>query len=328
MNEALSSPRLGAEKSAGQNRNGFKGDHFGYALKTPVVGWFDVRVFYVRVTSCPLDDAPEVLTMRYPPRDISTALEANGGRISPSEELKLTLRRDRVDTESSEATYVSTDNLRASGSVSFEVYDREQLLLCGNLERSDPKIDTDGDDRDRSMSTLSKSIKLGWKMDLNCAVTSPGCSFLKGRQEFSTAVLSPPTMEVCVVGRYSALPVILTEVVQLTVRRKMVRRNTLDSIVEGEEGERIPSDLLLAGQPEQVSRDEGSYNFADKALARFGSFDPNGYGEGDEADSWFGTGVRVGVGIGLGMCLGVGIGVGLLVRTYQATTRSFRRNLF
>lgn len=85
------------------------------------------------------------------------------------------------------------------------------------------------------------------------------------------------------------------------------------------------SGVYLGGQ---VSRDEGSYNFADKALARFGSFDPNGYGEGDEADSWFGTGVRVGVGIGLGMCLGVGIGVGLLVRTYQATTRSFRRNLF
>ena len=43
--------------------------------------------------------------------------------------------------------------------------------------------------------------------------------------------------------------------------------------------------------------------------------------------SWFNAGVRVGVGIGLGVCVGVGIGVGLLIRTYQATTRNFRRRL-
>jgi hypothetical protein len=30
----------------------------------------------------------------------------------------------------------------------------------------------------------------------------------------------------------------------------------------------------------------------------------------------------------LGMCLGVGIGVGLMVRTYQATARTFRRGFF
>lgn len=44
--------------------------------------------------------------------------------------------------------------------------------------------------------------------------------------------------------------------------------------------------------------------------------------------SWFNAGVRVGVGIGLGMCLGVGIGVGLMMRSYQATTRNFRRRFF
>lgn len=41
--------------------------------------------------------------------------------------------------------------------------------------------------------------------------------------------------------------------------------------------------------------------------------------------TWFNAGVRVGVGIGLGVCLGVGIGVGLLMRSYQTTTRHFRR---
>jgi len=44
--------------------------------------------------------------------------------------------------------------------------------------------------------------------------------------------------------------------------------------------------------------------------------------------SWFNAGVRVGVGIGLGVCVGVGIGVGLLMRSYQATTRSLKRRFF
>lgn len=50
------------------------------------------------------------------------------------------------------------------------------------------------------------------------------------------------------------------------------------------------------------------------------------YLEGEDGElTWFNAGVRVGVGIGLGICLGVGIGVGVLVRTYQATSRRFRR---
>lgn len=43
--------------------------------------------------------------------------------------------------------------------------------------------------------------------------------------------------------------------------------------------------------------------------------------------TWFAAGVRVGVGIGLGICLGVGIGVGVLLRSYTAATRNFRRQL-
>lgn len=52
------------------------------------------------------------------------------------------------------------------------------------------------------------------------------------------------------------------------------------------------------------------------------------YAEGEDGElSWFNAGVRVGVGIGLSICVGVGIGVGLLIRTYQGTTRNFRRQL-
>lgn len=51
------------------------------------------------------------------------------------------------------------------------------------------------------------------------------------------------------------------------------------------------------------------------------------YMERDGELSWFNSGVRVGVGIGLGVCLGIGVGVGLLVRTYQATSRTLKRQL-
>lgn len=52
------------------------------------------------------------------------------------------------------------------------------------------------------------------------------------------------------------------------------------------------------------------------------------YFEGEDGElSWFNAGVRVGVGIGLSICVGIGLGVGLLVRTYQGTTRNFRRRL-
>lgn len=64
------------------------------------------------------------------------------------------------------------------------------------------------------------------------------------------------------------------------------------------------------------------YNYNDMYWRRMECVD----GEDGEL-SWFNAGVRVGVGIGLGVCVGIGVGVGLLVRTYRATTGSFRRRL-
>lgn len=54
----------------------------------------------------------------------------------------------------------------------------------------------------------------------------------------------------------------------------------------------------------------------------------DGFDNDDRHLSWFNTGVRVGVGLGLGMCIGIGLGVGLIVRSYQATTRTVRRRFF
>jgi hypothetical protein len=79
----------------------------------------------------------------------------------------------------------------------------------------------------------------------------------------------------------------------------------------------------------QVAGSNPFMDLTDKATTAFGyGLEGSGYGESDGEMTWFNAGVRVGVGIGLGMCLGVGIGVGLMVRTYQATTRTFRRGFF
>ncbi|KAM0991367.1 hypothetical protein ACFX2I_009761 [Malus domestica] len=46
------------------------------------------------------------------------------------------LRRDRVDKESSEVTCVSTNSVRVTSGVEFEVYkNNDMVLLCGSLER-------------------------------------------------------------------------------------------------------------------------------------------------------------------------------------------------
>ena len=189
---------------------------------SPSQSWFDVRVIYVRVTGSTLEEAPESLTMRFPTRSIGIALEVNGGRISPSEEASLLLRRDRVDTETAEATYVSTNNLRTNGTVLYEVLNKEEALLSGTLEHL---ACAEGHNW-RSSSD--------WSMDCSCVVGHSGCVFLRGRHDFCTVPGSPPAMEISVVGRYSESPVFLTQTVQLTARRRSMRLATLDAIPETE----------------------------------------------------------------------------------------------
>ncbi|KAJ6686514.1 FORMATE DEHYDROGENASE 1 [Salix purpurea] len=81
---------------------------------------------------------------------------------------------------------------------------------------------------------------------------------------------------------------------------------------------------MCFGKITEAEGDDG-YDSDEKIGNRYYSGDMY-YGE-DGQLSWFNAGVRVGVGIGLGMCLGVGIGVGLLMRSYRATTRNFRKSI-
>ncbi|KAJ4775172.1 Erythronate-4-phosphate dehydrogenase family protein [Rhynchospora pubera] len=223
------------------------------------------------------------------------SLDLSGHRVVP-------LKRDRLDRAVGEATYVSTDPVRLTTSaVDFEVSDdRGNLLLCGTLERFDgPWING----------------KTGWSMACYSAMSGS-----MGKMD----------VEVSMAGSFAGTPVILTQTVQLSPRNKAVRPGGLDSIPEVEEAlvqSQENGDLDHRRLPESVSAEEGD------EFDQHNNVGPTYYPEGWYQDedgqlSWFNAGVRVGVGIGLGMCVGIGIGVGLLMRSYQATTRTFRRRFF
>ncbi|KAH7834214.1 hypothetical protein Vadar_013829 [Vaccinium darrowii] len=269
------------------------------------LSWLDLKVFYVRVSKCEIDaSTPEYLTLNHIPLDRDTLLEVNGARTSMySDGVSSLLRRDRLDKKFEEVTFVSTESIRVSGSVKFEVFDKDVLLLSGVLELC------------TSIGCVGELENNGQKWRVNCESDMvPGMGFLKGK----------PRIEVFVAGCFAGgSPIILTKTVQLSLRKKQMR-NSLDSIPEYEAAESqndVPAEFINLQASDSANYKLGN---ADYKYLYTGAE----YLEGEDGElSWFNAGVRVGVGIGLGVCVGVGIGVGLLVRTYQGTTRNFRRRL-
>ncbi|KAG9153031.1 hypothetical protein Leryth_023924 [Lithospermum erythrorhizon] len=286
---------------------------FPPSCNKPSLSWFDIRVFYVRVSNFAVDDStPQSLTLNHIPLSRDTILEINGARCPIySDGVSCILRRDRFDKKSEEATFVSTDNVRSTGSVKFEVFSKEDLVLTGILEMSG----------DNGVTGESKNIASGWS--LNCeSVMSCGTGFLKARQALSSEMLSP-TIEVYIAGCYSGTPIILTKTLQLNYRKKYNRKGMLDAIPEYEttESQKDVSPRLLPDY-NNYYKPEGEEDYNQ------GYWGQTDYMEGEDGElSWFNAGVRVGVGIGLGICVGLGVGVGLLVRTYKATTGTVRRRL-
>ncbi|GLT86230.1 hypothetical protein SLE2022_043840 [Rubroshorea leprosula] len=275
--------------------------------------WLDIRVFYVRVSKCEIDDsAPEFLTLNHIPLDPNTLLEVNGVRTSIySDGASSLLRRDRLDKKSEEAIFVSTDCLRMTGNVKFEVFDKDALLLSGALELCDC----------HGFAGESRSSSQCWSMTCEPHTTA-GTGILKAKQ-FMTQDSDSPIIEVYVAGSFLGSPIILTKTLNLSSRRKQIKTGMLDSIPEYEATEghghappqdawQMPDHLYHKSENEDYHHMYTGADFMD--------------GEDGEL-SWFNAGVRVGVGIGLSICVGIGIGVGLLVRTYQGTTRNFRRRL-
>lgn len=197
------------------------------SLSSPLL---DLRVFYVRISNFKVDDStPEVLTITHIPLDPDSLLEINGVRMSLySEGVSSQLRRDRVDKKSEVATFISTDNIRLSGSVKFEVYDKDDLVLSGTLENSGSN----------GFTGESKHSVKRWNMNCEAEITA-GSGFLKEKHIGCSELSSPlPTIEVYVTGCFSGTPIILTKTLQLGFRKKHSSRGTaLDSIPEYETGE-------------------------------------------------------------------------------------------
>ncbi|XP_050236299.1 uncharacterized protein At1g01500 [Mercurialis annua] len=284
-----------------------------YNLIANSSSWFEIRLFYVRITPCVIESVPDHLTLRHLRRVISTPLEINGSRIPAADSATVTLRRDRLNKESSEVTYVSTDSVRVTGAVEFEVVeDNKDLFLCGSLERIESP-------------TWCSDSKTGWSMECYMAA-----SVGEGNSVFFQPKMgvSSPAIEVYIAGCCGGVPVILTKTILVSPRRRGSRHRMLDAIPEDDEMEKVQNgDASLRVRKVQIVESEGDdYDSEEKIGNRYYP-DEMYYGE-DGQLTWFNAGVRVGVGIGLGMCLGIGVGVGLLMRSYQATTRNFRRRFF
>lgn len=275
--------------------------------------WFDLRVFYVRISNFQVDDlTPQFLTLSHIPLSPDTLLEINGSRTSMySDGIAALLRRDRVDKKSKEATFVSTDSIRTTGSVEFEVLDGKDLVLSGVLEMSN----------NNGCTGESKSSVKQWRMNCDSHITI-GTGFLKGKYNGGPK-LPLPTVEVYVTGSFLGTPIILTKTLQLTYPKKHNRKGILDSIPEYETAEstkKTSPDHDLQVVDNRICKLENEEDYSNMYWRRNENMD------GEDCQlSWFNAGVRVGVGLGLGICLGIGVGVGLLVRTYKATTHNFKR---
>ncbi|KAL2328951.1 hypothetical protein Fmac_022378 [Flemingia macrophylla] len=298
----------------GPSENGYSVARHSYqpSLKGSLP-WLDIKVFYVRVCKCEFDDStPGFLKLNHVPLNPDTLLEVNGVRSSMySDGMSTLLKRDRVDRKSEEVTFVSTDSIRMSGGVKFEVFDKDVLLLSGVLELCN------------NNGVVRESSYDGQRWNMNCESSIiPGTTFFKGKQ-FLLPDSTLPTIEVYIAGSFLGTPIILTKTLQLS-QKKNIKKGVLDAIPENEASEngKDPYSALAFQAPDYLcdKHEDEDYNSPYTVTA---------YADGEDGElSWFNAGVRVGVGIGLSVCLGIGIGVGLLVKTYQGTTRHFRRRLF
>ena len=178
----------------------------------------------MRVNGFQVDEStPEFLTLYHIPLSPDTLLEVNGVRSSAYfNGVSSILRRDRVDKKSEEATFVNTDSIRLTGSMKFEVYDKEELVLSGVLEMSNRN----------GFVGESKGNKKKWSMSCENEITA-STGFFKGKQAGSSE-LSSPEIEVYVAGCFSGTPIILTNTLQLNFRKKNGRKCMLDAIPEYE----------------------------------------------------------------------------------------------
>lgn len=282
--------------------------------------WFDIRVFYVRISGFPVDDStPEHLSLNHIPLVPDAVLEVNGARCPMDSQQIFTssvLKRDRVDKKLEEATFITTDSIRITGSVKFQVFDKEDLVISGFLEM----LSANG-----FITESRNNAHKKWAMKCE-TVDTAGVGFLRGKQISRFECSGSPTIEVYVAGCFSGTPVVLTKRLQINPykkHRKVTGTGTLHSVpeydvAESREGTALRHDLQVAEYKNYMVECDEDYNDLYWRQIQ--------YMEDEDGDlSWFNAGVRVGVGVSLGFCLGMGIGLGLLVRSYHTASRTIRR---
>lgn len=193
--------------------------------------WFDTRVFYVKISDFAdfaVSDGciPEYLTLNHVPVNAAdTFLEINGLKCCTVS--KGFLRRNKSDSKNEEATFVSTDCIRFTGSVKFEVTYKEDVIISGILEMSNSHgVSENGESKNSSNNNNDTR-----KWSLNCdVVKSPRLEFLKGgKTGRGVSENISPTIEVYVAGCVSGFPIILTKTLRL---KKNGTLRSLNSIPE------------------------------------------------------------------------------------------------
>ncbi|XP_068651554.1 uncharacterized protein At1g01500 [Aristolochia californica] len=131
-------------------------DHQGFGLGRHRLDQRDtlrIRSFHLHLTFTPPAAAtrlPETLTLLYLPRINGNLLEINEAKINPNSPALVALHRLH---RSRDPVFASTDRVRASEGVRFEVLAKEDWLLKGVFRRGG-----EGDDRDK------------WRLECNCTL--------------------------------------------------------------------------------------------------------------------------------------------------------------
>ena len=165
-----------------------------------------LRVFYLKLSRCEVNDSMlDTLTVTHTPLTSDTVLEANGDRPGTNDNghVSCPLHRDRVNAASREATFVSTETVKMTGSVRFEVrVGKDEKLLVGIMEMCDA-VDGFG------------VVEKGWVMKCQVAMQR-GSGFLKGPGEDAKL----PMIEVYVASLFRGNPIVFTKAMKLRFRRK------------------------------------------------------------------------------------------------------------
>uniref|UniRef100_A0A0E0KAV2 Uncharacterized protein n=1 Tax=Oryza punctata TaxID=4537 RepID=A0A0E0KAV2_ORYPU len=286
------------------------GSEVGMATPEPS-SWLSLKVFFLRVSRCEVNESIlDSLTVTHAPLTPDTVLEVNGGSVVSNGHVSLRLDRAggvgaAVSEGGDSCTFVSTADVRVSGSVRFEVQCRGERLLVGILDTRDAGGKSGG----------------GWVM--KCQVAAQRGSGLVRRGSKET---KPPVVEVYVAGLARGAPVVFTRAMQLRFRRRRHVKAFMEPIPEHGE----PAEDAKETLPPKHETEASEYRcYKPEPDADYDGFYMKPAGEEDDDDdfSWFTAGVRVGVGISVGICLGIGVGAGLLARSYHSTSRSLRSRL-